>query len=46
MTDTADDFRTFYESLFYILVHDKIHITLTITHIGIGQSMELLRKDI
>ena len=45
-TDRADDFRTFDKCIFYFRVHDQIHISLTITHIGIGQTMEFLRKNL
>ena len=45
-TDGADDLRTLYESILNILIHDQVGITLTITDIGIGQAMELLRQDL
>ena len=45
-TDGADDSGTFYKSILNILIHDQVGITLTITDIGIGQAMELLRRDL
>ena len=44
--DRADDLRTFDKCIFRFRIHDKIHISLTITHICIRQSMELLRKNL
>ena len=45
-TDLFDDLGTFDESLLNILVHDQIHISLTITHIGIGNSMIFFWKNL
>ena len=42
--DGADDSGTFYKSILNILIHDQVDITLTITLVGIGQTVELLRK--
>jgi len=43
-TDSADDFGTFNESILYFRIHDKIHISLTITDICIGQTMKFFRQ--
>ena len=40
ITDFLKDLGTFDEYVLAVLVHDKIHISLTITGIRIGQSME------
>ena len=45
-TDAADDFRTFDECIFYIRVHDQVYISLTVTGICIGQSVEFFRKHL
>ena len=42
----ADDLGTLYKSIFHICVHDQVHITLTVTDIGVGQTVEFLRKDL
>ena len=46
ITDFLKDLGTFDEYLLTVLVHDKIHISLTITGICICQSVEFLRKDL
>ena len=46
ITDFLKDLGTFDEYLLAVLVHDKIHISLTITGICICQSVEFLRKDL
>ena len=46
LTDSADDFGTFDEGIFYFRVHDKIHISLTVTDIRIGQTVEFLRQNL
>ena len=45
-TDGGQDPGTLDEGILYILVHDQVHISLAVTDIRIGQSMELLRKDL
>ena len=44
--DLADDFGALNESLFYLRIHDQVHITLTITQVGIGQTVEFFRKHL
>ena len=46
VTDLFDDLGTFDEYILAVLVHDKIHISLTITSICICQPVEFLRKDL
>ena len=45
-TNLFDNLRTFDKSVLYIFVHDQIHISLTITHICIRNSVIFLRKDL
>ncbi|CDC93316.1 putative uncharacterized protein [Roseburia sp. CAG:380] len=45
-SDAADHLGSLNEGVFHVLIHDQIHISLTISGIGIGQSMMLLRKDL
>src|SRR5574344_491815 len=42
--DGTDDLRTLYKGLTDILVHDQICITLSVTDIGIGQSVPFFRQ--
>ncbi len=44
--NSADDLRTLQESVLNLRVHDQVHITLTIPHIGVRKSVELLRQDL
>ena len=44
--DGTDNSGTLYESILNVLIHDQVGITLTITDIGIGQAVELLRQDL
>ena len=44
--DRADHLRTFYKCLPRFLVHDQIHIPLAVARVGIGQAVELLRKNL
>ena len=46
VTDLFNDLGTFDEGILYILVHNQIYISLTITHIRIGNSMIFLRKNL
>ena len=46
VTDLTDDLGTFDEDILRVLVHDEVDVTLTISRIGILQTMELLRKRI
>ena len=46
VTNLTDDLRTLDEDILRILVHDEVNIALTISRIGILQTMELLRKRI
>ena len=44
--DTAEDPGTFDEGVLHIRVHNQIHVSLTVTEIRVGQSVELLGKDL
>ena len=44
--DRTQDFGTLDKCIFYVRIHDQIHISLTVTQIGIRQPMELLREDL
>ena len=45
-TDAADDLGTFDESVLYFRVHDQVHISLTVTQVCVGQTVELLRQNL
>ena len=45
-TDTADNFGTFDECIFYFRIHDQVYISLTITGICVSQTMEFLRQNL
>ena len=44
--DAADNSGTFDKGILHFAVHDQVGVTLTITHVGVSQSMELLRKNL
>ena len=44
--DAAQNFRTFDKCIFYLAVHDQIHISLSVSCICICQSVEFLRKHL
>ncbi|CDB19847.1 putative uncharacterized protein [Blautia sp. CAG:52] len=46
VTDLFEDLRTFDKDFLAFLVHDQIYISLTITGIRIGQTMEFFRKNL
>ena len=46
LTYCTDDPGTFDKGFFYVCVHDQIDITLTITDVGIGQTMKFFRKNL
>ena len=46
VTDLFENLGTFNKYILAFLIHDQVYISLTITHICICQSVELLRKDL
>ena len=46
VTNLLNDLRALDKGLTTLLVHDQIHITLSVTHIRIGKTMIFLRKDL
>ena len=46
VTDFFQNLGTFDKYVLAVLIHDKVYISLTITHICICQSMEFLRKNL
>ena len=46
VTDLAKNLGTFDKCLFYVLIHDQIHITLTITDVRVRQTVKFFRKDL
>src|SRR5699024_1372603 len=44
--DTAQNFGTFDKCIFYLAVHDQIHISLSVSCICICQAVEFLRKHL
>jgi len=45
-SDRADNLGTLHKCVLHILIHDEIDISLTISGIGIRQSVELLRQNL
>ena len=44
LTNMGDHLGTHAEGLAHLLVHDQVHIALTVTLFGIGQAVELVRQ--
>src|SRR5699024_8352610 len=44
--DRAENLRTLDKGIFYLRVHDQVHISLAIADIRVRQAVELLRKDL
>ena len=42
--DSGDNLASLYKGILNIRIHDEIHISLTVTKVRIGHSVELLRK--
>ena len=45
-SDSADNFTSLYKGILYILIHNQIGVTLSVTDIRIGKAVEFLGKNL
>ena len=45
-SDSFNDHSSLAEYLPYVFIHDEVHISLTISHVRIGQTVEFFREDL
>ena len=46
LSDAFNDHSSLAEYLPYVFIHDEVHISLTISHVRIGQTVEFFREDL